>query len=807
MERYRELMKDKRNLELALAIVEEQPGEGEAEARTRWLVLSFIKDVAMRCSLFVDLPKEALPAVATRFYRIFLSLFQWRCQHGTNAAKQHFQIFGEVIALLGQHLRAQPTLAVEWGEPGFQLMSSENMPDVIYGLELLEIMFGVGSHGFVHLYLQRVAVLLRRCSGDVSASLPVFMRVLETWLKYVHFYPKVYASDESHIVLETVLHVIGLLSVAFEQHKVIADEGLLTVIHQAACLLKFLILYLYQDTRDSECNTLFQAVLAQSIDVLVRAANVVSATVPGKYSRDLLSVLLFILWNKLPSEVIEGALPQLCKAALELCILCEDDLEDRQVNPVQFYDTAYPSGGAVCPVTDGHPRRVAMEFLRWLARYQMRGVLDMILSMPPEENVIYALRVLGKELKKLEGPGSAECQQAVAQYLLRNVRWGAQLTIFACTGISAISRFVYCLPRDSVNSLAESALQLVCAYAPGQQNEDICFFTVGCDVLYHLMKLPGFVIANRACMDVIAHGSEFTANGVGIKLLNTLDIGAELQSLMTRLIISLSHLIDDDADDDSENDASRIEAIFDLLGDKAQAPIQLPTELLCQLYRDRLCGDFCDHLLYLAQYLFRNEHTPNLYMLLNVILEMLNGDNSLCRFCVYGTELGLAFCSFITHQLRCAPADLVGRLFETLILLVRSAQFPEDFTALIRVFAAMFQASVVEARVLGDVMNIITQSQFREQCGIVILEIWASASAVYKDIRMPPDMLKLFVQAISENKFSTTYLRRLSVICLENHRDCWIAELGSLDEILAVVRMAPVWDDPDEPDMPLSCNE
>ena len=797
VERYRQLMKDNRCLEVALSIVE--GGAGEAEARTRWLVLSFIKDMAMRSSLFVRLPSETLPTIAARFYRILLSLFEQRCQHDTNASKQHFRMFGDVVASFGLFLKVPPDTVAQWAEPGFQLISSQNVSHVIFGLEFLEIMLGMGSHEFVHLYLQRVAVLLRS-----SPSLPVFIRVFETWLAYVHLYPKDYVRDESHIVLDTALHFIGSLSVACEQRRVITDEWQLTLIMQAARLLRLLISYLHLKD-DPECTALFQAVLTQSIGVLVRAAVVAGDAIPGRHSRDLLSVLLFTLWNKLPSDVIQTALPQLCAACLKLCILYDDDLEERDVNQIQFYDTVYPSGAVVCPVTDGHPRRVAMEFLRWLAGYHLRGVLDVLLDIrlvPPGENVIYALRVLGKQLRKLEGPNSAEWQQEVAAYL-RNVLLGEQPAIATCTAMSAISRFAYCLPQDFVKSLVEKALRLVCAHCPGQQNENIFFFTVGCDVLYRLVKLSGFEITNRDCRDLIAHRSEFTANAVGIKLLRSMDLGAELLSLITRLITSLHELLDEDAD----SDETRIEAIVDLLCDKVGEPIQLPTELLCHLYRDRLSSDHCDRLLMLARDLFWNQNTPDLYLLLNVILETLNGENAIARYRVFGTELALAFCSFITCQLRSAPPELVGRLFETVMLLVRSADFVDDFKALIRVFAAMFQARIVEPRVLSDVMNIITQSDYREECVLEMLEIWASACAVYQGVHMPPEDLKLFVQALSENKFATNYLHRLSILCLENHRDCWAAELGSLDDHLAAVRMSPVANDPDEPDMPLGCDE
>ena len=785
----RQLMQEPASLGIALSILENP----SCEARTHDLAMFFLHQL-LRDFGVARIRRDF--HLADKVYGLFLAALRQRCENDTPVMKRDFEILGEAFVLFAQELKkGQPDMPIRCAAPGFELIKSEKLSDVICGIEFLNIMLDSLSRELFLVYQQQVAGLLERGAKDLVAFSPVFMRVLRAWDRHVKLRYRDYLDDESGLVMKVVFNFLGLLSVACKEQRVIEDEAILEIVHRAARLLKSLVDCLVDLKRKGDGDQLFERVMAQSVDGIVMALLAVKSTVPDNYSCKLLSILLCLLVDKVPNERIESVLPQLCIAALDTCVLYEDDFRDHEANPSNFYGTVYPDG--FCPASPGHPRRVALVFLRSIAQDRLEKLLELLVTRPPEEPVIFALRALSKHVRAMP---SVEHSQAVVQYLRAVKR--DDLSVATCTWASTMSRFADRLLPDDVVGLSRLALQLICSCAPHQQKEDSFFFTVGCDVLYHLMKLTSF-LPDGECVGVIVHHGESTANGVGLKLLNILlqpsgqskEINDQLLILMQRAI-DLLNVSMDESSEYCDPDSDKTMAALDFLGDKAQTSVQLPTDSLCRLYYERLVrSESCMDLLALAQRLFRNQHTPDLYRLLQAIFEAFKRDKSGACYGQYGTEIAPTFCCFITHQLRYPEsAQLIPVIIESTMFFLQTAQYVEDFTAHAKVFAALFQAGVAPPQL--NIIDFIEKSEWwqsdRDVCDLLILEIWASASAFYPEIRMPQEWLAKLVASIQQGRFSTNYLRYLSLFCLEKHRDGWSDELGVLDEILAVVRSSSI---------------
>ena len=784
----RQLMLEPEALGIALSILENPA----SEARTHVLVMFFLHQLLRNFGVERILKAGAL-GFADRVYSLFWTALQRRRENDTPEAKRDFEILGDVfLPFVREMKKSQPDMPIQRAAPGFELIKSEKLSDVILGIEFLNIMLDSWSRELFLVYQQQIAGVLEGWSKDLVAFAPVFTRLLKAWNRHIKANYRDYLDG---FVMKVVFNFLDLLSVACKEQRVIEDVSLLKVIRQAARLLKSSVDCLVELDRRGDEEPLLGRFMEQSLDGIVMALLAVKASVPLNYSSKLLSILLCVLVDKVPIERIEPVLPQLCMAAVDTCVLCEDDLKDHEANPGNFYQVVYPD--SFCPASPGHPRRVATVFLRSIAENHLNRLLEVLFTRPPEEPVVYALRVLSKQISAM---ASAEHWQAVLQYLMTAKHDDASVAM--CTWASVVSRFADRLSQDGLVGLSRLALQFVYSCAPHQPNEDLFFFTVGCDVLYHLMKLTSF-IPEGECVGVIVHHGESTANGVGMKLLNVLlQPSSQSKEINEQLLILIQRAIDllnvamDESSAYSDPDSDKTMAAIDFLGDKAQTSVQLPTDSLCRLYYDRLVrSESVTDLLTLAQCLLRNQHTPDLYKLLQAILEAFKGDTTGGRYGQYGTEIGPAFCCFITHQLRYPEAaQLIPAIIESNMFFLQKAQYIEDFTAHAKVFAALFQAGVAQSEL--NIIDFIQKSKWwqsdRDVCDLIILEIWASASAFYPEIRMPPEWLAKLVTSIQQGRFCTNYLRYLSVFCLEKHRDCWPAELGALDEILAAVKSASI---------------
>ena len=783
------------SLTTALSVLEDPA----CDARAHTLSAFFVHEVHRRCMLRTT-PHDQWPSIAPRLYALFARTLQKRCESDNEELKRDFEIFGVVFNLLARIMAAgSHDILLEHAAPGFQLIQSEKLSDVICGVQFLNIMIDGASDDLWARYLQAVGMLAERGFQNLPAFAPIFVEVFRGGL-YPHYRWRSlrYLVESDGLILKILLNCVNLLLMAAQQRTTIENVEILEMIYEAAWLLNCLVCCINErEVVDAETERLLEAVRAQCMVPVVGAAVAVKHVVPQAYCRRLLSNLLYLIRIMSKDEVSEEGLPELCDAVLELCVLQEDDFQDHDVNPNRFYDTAYPdSWGRAGPL---NPRRVARDFLQLLAKHHLSRVLEVLLSRPPQENVVFALRCVSKQVRKV---GSPEHQHAVARYL-RDIK-ERESPIPTCTWMSAISRYAYCEPQDILTELAARSLHLLCTFAPDQPNENTFFFTVGCDVIYHLMKF-GFR-PDRRYSEVIVRYAESTANGIGMRLLNDIlqpsdqsgDVTEQLMASVQHAAESLYAQIDSLESCSYSEESGKILAIVDFLRDKTKTPIRLPTESLCMLFNEKFFSDeSCLDLLRLACSLFRNQQTPDLYRILGQILSIAKDDDAGSLFIPFGAEMGAMFCSFITYQLRCPESvALVPDILTVVMSLMQSATFIEDLGPLPKVVAAIYQSGIGKYQWLKSIVGVISQSELsrshRATCNLLILEILASASAFIPDVVMPPRHLAGLVKAISQGILSTNYLRHLCVLCLEKHRGSWPADLTPLDEILTAVKSGSI---------------
>ena len=788
------LMRSPAALAMALSVLEDPA----CDARAHTLSILFIHEVNRRSMLLVT-PRERWPSVEARLYALFTRTLQRRCESDNEQLKRDFEIFGATFMMFVRMLttdKARDEMLLTRAAPGFQLVQSEKISDVICGVEFLNIMFDGISCQFLSNYIQAAAMLAERGSQNLPAFARALALICHGGLStYVRSRYLQYLTDSNGLLVKILLNSINVLPMAAQQKATIENEDILEMVYETASLLNGSICCLLEKIEDAEMERLFGAIRAQCLEVVVGATRAVKYVVPETYSRKLLSMLLYLLDKLLNDEVGEAGLPEFCEAVLDVSVLYSDDFQDQDVNPNRFYDTAYPDSGVY--VGPWHPRRVAMDFLRLLAKHHLSRVLELLLSRPPQENVIYALRVVSGQVRKA---GSPEHQQAVVRYLLGVKERKDPMP--TCTWMSAASRYAYCQPQGTLAELAELSLQFLGNFAPNQPNENIFFFTVGCVVLYHLMKF-GFTPDQRYTAVIVRYG-ESTASGIGMRLLNAMlqpsdqsrEVNEQVMVSMQQAVESLYAMMD--KTDTYYDQTDKILATIGFLCDKAESAIQLPTELLCRLFDDKFLGDDpTQDLLSLAHSLFRNQHTPDLFRILVQILEVLKDDSDGSVFNPFGADIATMLCCFVTYQLRYRESvELVPTIVQVVLFFTQKAEYIEDFGPLPKVFAALFQTGIAKPEWMNDAVGVILHSKWRESrgetCNLLILEILASASAFIPDVRMPPEHLAGLVNAIGQGMFSTNYLRHLSVLCLEKHRDCWPADLRPLDEILTAVKTAAI---------------